>query len=277
MAPEPALHKAFGLFTLCSNSDSTNPCSQPTAIEYLNFSSMTTGIFVQTSFTNLTIAHNQFTHIPGSTSQTAAIVFESGTTSSNTASMLTKTTVSYNQLGDSNSCASPTNVMEDTNSPEDYEGACNGIVMFTSVDGLTITYNNFNHVAEGVHINCPNYANQQYACEPPGGAITKNMTAEYNDFNNIHRITWEEQPQQISGVNFEYNSEHDWFMPYFGSFGLSMACCYNGTSPPGLNGSNNVILFNVTAGVPGRYGYGMEAMGLQRNLQQYAAASYQLA
>ena len=59
----------------------------------------TTGIYVQTSFTNLTIAHNQFTKIPGSQSQTAAIVFASGNTGSNTASMLTKTTVSYNQIG----------------------------------------------------------------------------------------------------------------------------------------------------------------------------------
>jgi hypothetical protein len=239
----------------------SNPCTQPTAIEYLNFSSATTGIYVQTSFTNLTIAHNQFTNIPGSQSQTSAMVFASGNTTSNTASMLTKTTVSYNQLGDSNSCVSPTNVMADTDSPEDYEGACNGIVIFSSIDGLTVTYNNFYHLAEGVHINCPNYANQQYACEPPGGAITNNITAEYNDFSNIHRITWEEQAQQVSGIVFEYNSEHDWYKPYFGSFGLSMACCYNSTATPNLNGSNNVVLFNVNAGSSGRYGYGMEAMG----------------
>ncbi len=147
--------------------------------------------------------------------------------------------------------------MADTDSPEDYEGACNGIVMFTSVSGLTVTNNVFLHVAEGVHINCPNYANQQYPCEPPGGAITSNITVRYNDFKQIHRITWEEQPQQASGIDFEFNSEHDWVTPYFGSFGLSMACCYNGTSPPALNGSNNVVLFNTT----GHYGYAMEAMG----------------
>jgi hypothetical protein len=250
-----------GLFTLWSNPNLSNPCTQPTAIEYLNFSSAITGVFVQTSFTNLTIAHNQFTNIPGLTSQTAAIVFESGNTTSNTASMLTKTTVSYNQMGDSNSCVSPTNVMADTDSPEDYEGACNGMIFFTSINDLQITYNNFYHVAEGVHINCPNYANQQYACEPPGGALTQNITAEYNDFSNIHRIPWEEQPQQSSGHLFEYNTEHDWFKPYFGSFGVSFACCYNGTSAPYLNGSSNLILFNVNAGSDGRYGFGMEAGG----------------
>ena len=246
-----------GLFTLWSNPDLSNPCTQPTAIEYLNFSSTTTGIYVQTSYTNLTIAYNQFTNIPGSQSQTAAMVFASGTTTSNTASMLTNTTISYNQMGDSNSCVSPTNVMADTDSPEDYEGACNGMVFFTSINGLTITYNNFNHLAEGVHINCPNYGHQQYPCEPPGGAISSNITAEYNDFNNIHRITWEEQAQQASGIVFQYNSEHDWFNPYFGAYGLSMACCHNGTNPPPINGSNNVVVMNTL----GHYGYGMEAMG----------------
>jgi hypothetical protein len=151
--------------------------------------------------------------------------------------------------------------MTDTDSPEDYEGACNGIVFYTSINGLTITHNNFYHVAEGVHVNCPNYANQQYLCEPPGGAITINITAEFNDFSNIHRITWEEQPQQSGGIVFAHNSEHDWFMPYFGSFGLSMACCYNDTTIPVLNASDNVVIFNTNAGSSGRYGYGMEAMG----------------
>ena len=122
--------------------------------------------------------------------------------------------------------------MADTDSPEDYEGACNGIVMFTSINGLAVTYNNFYHLAEGVHINCPNYGNQQYSCEPPGGALTDNITAEYNDFSNIHRITWEEQPQPVGGIVFEYNSEHDWYNPYFGSFGLSMACCQQHRTEP---------------------------------------------
>jgi Bacterial Ig-like domain (group 2) len=256
-----------GIFTLWSNQNLSSPCTQPTTIEYLNFSGATTGIFVQTSFTNLTIQYNQFTSIPGSQNQTAGMVFESGTTTSNTASELTKTTITHNQIGDANSCISPTNVMADTDSPEDYEGACNGIVFYTSINGMTVTYNNFFHVSEGAHINCPNYANQEYPCEPPGGAITENMTVEYNDFSNIHRISWEEQAQQSGGISWEYNSEHDWFNPYFGSYGISMACCYNGTlAQPNLNASSNVVLFNTSVGANVRYGYGMEAGG---NLAQY--------
>jgi hypothetical protein len=272
-APATAiLSSSFGeqssIFYLYSNKDLTNPCTQPTTIEYLSFMN-SGGIYVQTSFTKLNILYNQFGNLPccngGAADQ--AIFFEGGATTSNTASMLTNATISHNTFGDSTSCTSPMNAMTNIDSPEKYQGACNGIVFFTSIDGLTVTYNNFYHVAEGVHINCPNYASQQYECEPPGGAITRNITVEYNDFSNIHRITWEEQPQQTGGIVFEYNSAHDWFMPYFGSFGLSMACCYNGTlAHPNLNGSSNVIIFNT---VPGRanekgslrYGYGMEAMG----------------
>jgi hypothetical protein len=254
--------ESHSIFNLYSNPDLSAPCWKATNIEYLKFMN-SGGIYVQTSFTNLHILHNQFGNIPCCNSSIAdqAIYFESGTTTSNTASTLTNTTINYNTLGDETSCTSPTSAMTDTDSPEDYEGACNGIVFFTSINGLTVTYNKFYHVAEGVHINCPNYANQQNPCEPPGGAITNNIIVRYNDFSNIHRIPWEEQPQQSSGIDFEYNSEHDWFMPYFGSFGLSMACCYNGTNPPNLNGSNNVVIFNTNAGSSGRYGYGMEAMG----------------
>lgn len=269
-----------GLFTLNSNPNLSNPCTQATTIQYLNFQSTDTSLYVRTSFTNLTVQHNQFTSIPGRTSQTAGIVFESGTTTSNTASMLTNATIIWNQFGDLNSCISPTNVMTNTDSPETYEGACNGMVFFTSIDGLTVNNNSFFHVAEGVHINCPNYGGTQYPCEPPplgNGARIFNVTARYNDFNQIHRINWEQQPQPTSGEDWQFNSSHDWFKPYFGSFGLSMACCYNGTTPPNMIASNNVVLFNVGAGAQGRYGYGMEAMGKNANynneLLQAAASS----
>ena len=65
------------------------------------------------------------------------------------------------------------------------------------------------------------------------GPTTKNLTAEFNDFNQIHRIPWEEQPEAVSGVVFQYNTIHDWTNPYFGSFGVSFACCANpaSTSP----------------------------------------------
>ncbi len=90
------------------------------------------GIYVQTSFTNLNILYNQFGNLPCCNSSIAdqAIFFEGGATTSNTASTLTNTTISYNTFGDSTSCTSPMNAMTNTDSPEKYEGACNGIVFF---------------------------------------------------------------------------------------------------------------------------------------------------
>lgn len=260
-----------GTFELFSNGDLSAPCTQQTLIQYFDFNNMATGIYVRTSFTNLVVAHNQFTRIIGSTNRTAALVFESGNTMSNTASTISNTLISFNQLGDLNSCLSPTNVMADVDSPEDYEGACNGMVFYTSINGLTITNNNFLHVSEGVHINCPGYVPvggsvggviQKFSeCEPPGGSLSQNMITEFNDFNQIHRITWEQQPQQTGGMVWDYNSSHDYFNPYFGTYGLSNACCYNGTLfQPNLEVNNNLVLFN-TVSTHGRYAYGMEAMG----------------
>src|ERR1700733_6984235 len=80
-----------GLFTLYSNPNLSNPCTQATTIQYFNFQSVDTGVFVQTSFTNLTIQNIQCTSIPGRTSQATCLLFESGTTTSNTASILTNT------------------------------------------------------------------------------------------------------------------------------------------------------------------------------------------
>jgi hypothetical protein len=256
------------IFSLNPGSGYANPCTQPTTIEYLNFQN-SGGIYVKTSFTNLKIQYNQFTNLPccnGGPSN-AGIYFDGGQSTSNTAQRLTDTLIQWNTFGDINSCTSPTNSMTNTNSPENNQGNCNGIIADTTIDGLTVEHNNFFHIGEGVHLTCPtaSTAGQKYPCEPPNGAITNNITVEYNDFNQIHRIPWEEQPQQSSGIVFQYNSIHDWFMAYYGSFGVSFACCYNGTHPPNLIGSNNVIIFNavpVDASSGGRYGYGMEAMGL---------------
>jgi hypothetical protein len=237
-------------------------CGQPTTIQYLKFAN-SGGLYVQTPFDNLHLLHNQFGNLPccNGGASNVAVWIESVNTSSNTAAMLTNAVFDWNQFGDSASCISPQNGMTNHNSPEDSQvGACNGIVVYSSVDGWQITNNTFFHVAEGVHINCPNYGHQRYPCEPPGGAVHRNITVRYNDFNQIHRISWEQQAQQVSGEDWEFNSEHDWFQPYFGSFGISMACCYNGTSAPFMNVSNNTVIFNTSAS-PGRYGYGMEAAG----------------
>lgn len=266
-----------GDFTLQSGAGLASPCTQQTTIQYFNFFHSLTAINVQTSYSNLVIQFNACTSMPGgragdtdpvAVTQSVCISWNSGTTTSNTASAVHTSTVDHNQLGDLASCISPINTMASAatacnGSCETDEGACNGMIFNTSIFGLNVTNNHFYHLGEGTHINCPNYGHQSLPCEPPGGARTDNVVIKFNDFDNIHRINWEWQNQQALGADYEFNTEHDWFAPYFGSFGLSMACCYNSINSPGpfLIGSNNVVLFNTNAGSFGGYGYGMEAGG----------------
>ncbi len=57
---------------------------------------------------------------------------------------------------------------------------------------------------------------------------------QFNDFNQIHRMAWEEQPEITQGIVVQYNSIHDFYNPYFGTFGQSFACCDGSGSGNGL-------------------------------------------
>jgi hypothetical protein len=260
------------IFNLYSGTGFVNPCKEKTTIQYLHFKG-SGGIYVQTSFTNLTIQYNQFTHLPCCREypipSTVGITFDGGQSRSNTAQDLTNTLVQWNTFGDATSCTSPTNVMMNTVSPETNQGACNGMIVATTLHGLTINNNNFYHLSEGVHITCPGGGHPGGGDPPPGsdsqpcevrqnGVITNDLKAWYNDFSYIHRIPWEQQPQNTKNVDFQYNSIHDWISPYYGSFGVSFACCGGGTNAT-TNVSNNVIVLNTTP--VGRYGYGSEDWG----------------
>ena len=73
-------------------------------------------------------------------------------------------------------------------------------------------------------------------------------------------MAWEEQPQATSGIVFQYNSYHDPYVPFFGTFDLSFACCENGASPPYLVVNNNVLVQNtLNSPCPSYTGYGIEA------------------
>jgi hypothetical protein len=231
-------------------------CKQLTTVSYL--SSLHAGmLYVNTPNYGLTFTHNQVGDLKCCRNSPAspALYFASGDGSPK--SMLSMATVTWNQLGDSTSCTAPMNAMTDYDSPENYQGACAGIIIQTSVNGMIIENNIISHVGEGIHVVCsgPCY---------PNAFTTKNLTVRFNDFNQIHRMAWEQQPQTTSGIDFEYNSMHDWVNGYFGSFGMSFACCGQGATSPYLNASNNVIVFNVTPHYEKPYGYGFasEDMGL---------------
>jgi hypothetical protein len=266
--------QANAIFNLYSGTGFANPCREKTTIQYLNFKN-SGGIYVQTSFTNLTIQHNQFSNLPCCEAypvpSTVGITFDGGQSTSNTAQDLTNTLVQWNTFGDAGSCTSPTNEMTNTGSPETNQGNCAGITVATTLHGLTINNNNFFHLGEGVHVTCPGGGHPGGGNPPPGqpsqpcqkeqnGVITNDLIVRYNDFSFIHRIPWEQQPQETTNVDFQYNSIHDWISPYFGSFGVSFACCGQGRSAT-TNVSNNVIVLNTPP--EDRYGYGSEDWGAE--------------
>lgn len=264
------LNSTFGqsnpIMTFYSGSGFAVPCTQSTIVEYLNFAN-SGGIYVQASYTNLSIIKNSFSNIPccnGGPADTA-IYLDGSQSTSNTAQEFSNTLIQWNQIGDSASCLSPSSAFADTSSPDGdgNAGGCNGILLNSSFNGVKIWNNNFEHVSEGAHILCPGGGHPgvgSQPCEPANnGAINTNLDAEFNDFGNNHRINWEEQPQTTSGVIFANNSIHDMNNPTAFSFGLSFACCASAGTSPYLNVSNNVVVLNSVPS--GRYGYGIEAWG----------------
>ena len=233
-------------------------CTSATTISYL--SSLHAGfVYVNSPNSNLTITHNQVGDLKCCKSEGYSPAIYLSDPSSGSTNLISNATISWNQLGDSTSCIAPQNSMTLTSSPETYQGICTGVIIQTSVNGVYIEHNNFFHLGEGVHILC--YGDRCSPGDPGGsGPVTHTLTGQYNDFNQIHRIAWEEQPESISAVTVQYNSMHDWFDSYYGAFGISMACCANPASyAPFLNTSNNLIIFNTVGA--SRYGYGIEAFG----------------
>ncbi len=262
------------IFRLYSGSGRANPCTQPTSVDYFNFENAG-GIYVQTSFTNLTISHNQFTNLPccNNSGTDSGIWFDGSGASNNTMAMLSNTTVTWNVIGaDSNSCETPTTgAMENWNGSMDVAGNCTAMRVVSSVNGLIFENNRTVHIGEGVAFACPSPPGGKNPCEPAAssggggvGVTTSNVTARYNDFAGVHRIAWEEQPQTTSGIDFEYNSEHDPYVPYYGNFDLSFACCENGATAPYLQVNNNVLIQNSPESpCPSYIGFGIEAHGTQ--------------
>lgn len=261
---------AGAILNFFNGSPWTNKCSTPTTIQYLSFMN-SGGIYMQASYENVAIQYDNFGNIPGDGGANPAstgIYLDGGNQSSNTAQTFSNITIQWNRIGDVNSCLGPANAYADDSSSDGdgNAGGCNGTIINSSINGVYYYHNNFLHVSEGTHINCPGGGNPGIGsspCEPSeNGATTRNLVVEFNDFSQTHRMDWEEQLQTTSGVVIQYNSLHDKLdTPPF-SFGLSMACCIVGTTPPYLNVSSNVIAWNLPP-TSGRYGYGIEAWGNQ--------------
>jgi hypothetical protein len=209
---------------------SVGNCTTPVTIGYLHFEN-TGAIYVTAPMSGITVTHNQFTHLPGDENQFSdmGIYFDGvhGGTISNAV-------VTNNTFGDPTSC---TGVMSQNT---DDGGLCIGIFFQGDLNGVTVENNTFTHLEEGFHVLC--YGN---LCTGSSSPSWTNFTVQWNDFNNIHRIAAEMQPQNASNVTMQYNSYENAFAPSTFSMGFSLACCagISGATVPYIN--NNVLLANI--------------------------------
>ena len=75
----------------------------------------------------------------------------------------------------------------------DQGGLCNGIMWQSTTNGLTMENNTFLHLENGIKLVCIG------SCEPPNSITENNVSIKNNDFNQIHRIGIEMQPQHLAG------------------------------------------------------------------------------
>jgi hypothetical protein len=160
--------------------------------------------------------------------------------------VLTNTTIEYNQFGDSSSCTSPQNVMVVTGGPGyDYGGNCAGILFYATLNGVTVEYNNFIHVEEGMHVLCGPVGGDDCSNAGSGPWTFWNFLVENNDFSGIHRFGTEMQLQGSNNVHWDHNSFHDPTDPWNWTFGVSNACCAalagSQATSPGVVNNDNVI------------------------------------
>ena len=160
------------IFNLYSGTAYANPCTQPTTIQYFNFEN-TGGIYVQTSFANITITHNQFTNMACCNSAyDAGIYFDGTQAAGNTTQVLSDATVTWNIFGsDMSSCESPqTGHMKAIGADADTTmsaGNCAGLRVMSSVNGLVFENNRTVHIGEGVAFGCPSPPVESIPVSPP--------------------------------------------------------------------------------------------------------------
>jgi hypothetical protein len=220
-------------------------CSLPTTIEYLHFEN-TGGIYVTAPSSTLTITHNQFTNLPANYSQwTDMGIYFDGTSGGTIADAV----ISSNVFGDPASCTAVMSVNTDEG------GDCDGLVFQGNLQGIVVESNEFTHLEEGFHVLC--YGNN---CSGPTAPNWSHFIAQWNDFNNIHRIAMEMQPEDAADVIIQYNSYENAFAPSTFSMGISAACCAGTTGATAPFVNNNVLLANIPPA--GDYiAYGIEFWG----------------
>ena len=230
-------------------------CGELGSIKYLHFQNAGAVYFGIGNNSNFVFEHNLVTRLPSGLSNAGA---ESGLFfDGSLATTLTNVMIQYNTFGDSESCVA---VFE---TPKDEGGYCSGIITSQGEDRkLTIQYNNFVHVENGIHLN-------QLAAWAPGNknSICIGCSIEYNSILNYHRIGIEVQVSTPEDpVLVKHNAIVDPIHSSWGTFAVSMACCQwsrlMGTPghTPGYIFDDNVLVATQPIG-SGCPPYGVEFWG----------------
>ncbi len=230
-------------------------CMKAGSISYLHLEN-TGGVYFSVGNNgNFTFQYNQVTNIPSGVSNSAAQsgLFFDGTLSTT----LTNVVVEHNTFGDANSCTSVFATGTDEG------GYCAGILTAQGkVQGLTVLYNTFNHLEEGIHIN-------QMAPFVIGKVNSVCITCdfEYNYITAYHRIGIEIQVSTpVDSILLKHNSITDPIDSSYGTFAVSMACCQWGVTL-GTPGASPAFIFDdnvLVASLPSTHGcppYGVEFWG----------------
>lgn len=235
-------------------------CSSLGSVQYL-WGENTGFIYVGAGSSNLTVKHNQVTNLPSDTSGTYrdywSGVFLDGSMSPFTT--VSNVDIENNVFGDSNSCtAAFTDVTTDPG------GFCAGVLVHSgATQNLTVKYNQFLHLEEGLHIfQLPNFVSGQPESYCVGCVV------EYNHFLNPHRIAIEIQngtPNDSTLV--EHNDVVDPLNSFFNTFAYSTPCCNDGTTfgtlgySPGLLFLDNIAISTQACGQYTCPPYGEEFWG----------------
>lgn len=235
-------------------------------IEYLAFNGETPSgfgggaLYFPSGNSNVTIQFdyfygNQTTNLTCCGAQQDTLVWFDG---SNPGTNAQNDTVSWNRFGASGNCS---NIMHNVNScnpstqncttTPSYQGSsaaltggyCGGVGIHTGATNLLVDHNVFYSMEQGI---------KQYTGTSNTASFCNLCTIENNDFSNIHRIAFETQINPGAGTGtgagsaetIRYNSEHDPFVPFYGSFAISAA---NGTSGA-TNSTYNMLIANISGG-----------------------------
>jgi Chitobiase/beta-hexosaminidase C-terminal domain len=221
----------------------TEGCRALGSIRYLHFERAGAAYFGGGDNSNFAFEHNLVTELPsgwGNATAEAALFFDG---SLNT--KLKNIVIKYNTFGDEKSCAA---VFATT---KDEGGHCAGVITSQGEDNnITIAYNNFVHVEQGVHFN-------QLAQFKPGdlNSVCISCSLQYNYIVHYHRIGIEIQTSTPSNpIQLEHNAIIDPVNSSYGTYAVSMACCQfgyyfatNGHSP-GYVFNDNVLVATLPVG-----------------------------